>query len=97
MYEHHDAVLHAVREGLLIMDGAGRVVLATAQQLADQVVSAVEEPALAALLLGKAAQAHEKGVVLVVTADTEVTEKRSRHGIWSPWWATWSTTPSTPR
>lgn len=48
------------------------VELASAQQLADQVVSAVDEPALAALLLGKAAQAHEKGVELVVTPDTAV-------------------------
>ncbi|WP_344008088.1 sensor histidine kinase [Isoptericola halotolerans] len=48
------------------------VELATAQQLADQVVGSVDEPALAALLLGKAAQAHEKGVELVVTDDTEV-------------------------
>ncbi|MFD9408126.1 SpoIIE family protein phosphatase [Streptomyces sp. NPDC059989] len=28
MYEHHDAVLHAVREGVLITDGEGRLVLA---------------------------------------------------------------------
>lgn len=28
MYEHHDAVLHAVREGVLIVDGAGRLLLA---------------------------------------------------------------------
>ncbi|MCX4821017.1 SpoIIE family protein phosphatase [Streptomyces sp. NBC_01142] len=28
MYEHHDAVLHAVREGVLITDGDGRLVLA---------------------------------------------------------------------
>ncbi|WP_280685179.1 SpoIIE family protein phosphatase [Kitasatospora sp. MAA19] len=28
MYEHHDAVLHAVREGVLIVGGDGRVVLA---------------------------------------------------------------------
>jgi two-component system CitB family sensor kinase len=48
------------------------VELASAQQLADQVVDAVDEPALAALLLGKAAQAHEKGVELVVTDDTMV-------------------------
>ena len=25
MYEYYDAVLHAVREGLLLLDGAGRV------------------------------------------------------------------------
>ncbi|MGW1519498.1 SpoIIE family protein phosphatase [Streptomyces sp. NPDC002287] len=28
MYEHHDAVLHAVREGVLIIDGDGRLLLA---------------------------------------------------------------------
>nr|WP_307718352.1 SpoIIE family protein phosphatase [Streptomyces sp. JHA26] len=28
MYEHHDAVLHSVREGVLIADGTGRLVLA---------------------------------------------------------------------
>ncbi|MEU8523029.1 SpoIIE family protein phosphatase [Streptomyces sp. NPDC048577] len=28
MYEHHDAVLHAVREGVLITDGEGRLLLA---------------------------------------------------------------------
>ncbi|WP_371619402.1 SpoIIE family protein phosphatase [Streptomyces sp. NBC_00454] len=28
MYEHHDAVLHSVREGVLIIDGAGRLLLA---------------------------------------------------------------------
>ncbi|MFI2646025.1 SpoIIE family protein phosphatase [Streptomyces sp. NPDC018610] len=28
MYEHHDAVLHAVREGVLILDGDGRLLLA---------------------------------------------------------------------
>ena len=40
--------------------------LAVAQQLTDQVVGAVGEPALAALLLGKSAQAGERGVRLVV-------------------------------
>ncbi|MEV6317916.1 SpoIIE family protein phosphatase [Streptomyces sp. NPDC051776] len=37
MYEHHDAVLHAVREGVLIMDGDGRLVLANdeARRLLD--------------------------------------------------------------
>ncbi|MBW5483437.1 ATP-binding protein [Streptomyces bambusae] len=44
--------------------------LELAQALADQVVAAVGEPVLAALLLGKAAQAHERGVELVVTADS---------------------------
>ncbi|MEU4692502.1 sensor histidine kinase [Actinoplanes sp. NPDC023714] len=40
--------------------------LALAQQLTDQVVGAVGEPALAALLLGKSAQAGERGVELTV-------------------------------
>lgn len=48
--------------------------LAAAQQLTDQVVGAVSEPTMAALLLGKAAQAHEKGVELVITDDTAVAE-----------------------
>ncbi|MDA2810964.1 sensor histidine kinase [Nocardiopsis sp. RSe5-2] len=50
------------------------VELASAQQLADRLTEAVEEPALAALLLGKAAQAAEKGVELVVTEDSAVTD-----------------------
>jgi two-component system CitB family sensor kinase len=40
--------------------------LALAQQLTDQVVGALTEPALAALLLGKSAQAGERGVELSV-------------------------------
>jgi len=40
--------------------------LALAQQLTDQVVGALTEPALAALLLGKSAQASERGVELTV-------------------------------
>ncbi|WP_433380758.1 sensor histidine kinase [Actinoplanes sp. CA-142083] len=40
--------------------------LAYAQQLTDQVVGALDEPALAALLLGKSAQAAERGVQLIV-------------------------------
>ncbi|WP_424210717.1 ATP-binding protein [Streptomyces sp. BI20] len=43
--------------------------LELAQALTDQVVTAVGEPVLAALLLGKAAQAHEHGVELHVTTD----------------------------
>ncbi|WJV46104.1 sensor histidine kinase [Streptomyces flavofungini] len=46
--------------------------LELAQALTDQVVAAVNEPVLAALLLGKAAQANEHGVELVVSADTSV-------------------------
>lgn len=50
------------------------VELASAQALTDRLTSAVEEPALAALLLGKAAQAAEKGVELSVSEDTAVAE-----------------------
>ncbi|MVO90079.1 GHKL domain-containing protein [Streptomyces sp. p1417] len=46
--------------------------LELAQALTDQVVAAVSEPVLAALLLGKAAQANERGVELVVSAGTGV-------------------------
>ncbi|MGW6860905.1 sensor histidine kinase [Streptomyces xanthophaeus] len=44
--------------------------LELAQALTDEVITAVGEPVLVALLLGKAAQAHERGVELVVTPDS---------------------------
>lgn len=44
--------------------------LELAQALTDEVVTAVGEPVLVALLLGKAAQANERGVELVVTPDS---------------------------
>ncbi|MEV6161621.1 ATP-binding protein [Streptomyces sp. NPDC052052] len=44
--------------------------LELAQTLTDQVVGAVAEPVLAALLLGKAAQANERGVDLVLADDS---------------------------
>ncbi|MBA2809062.1 sensor histidine kinase [Streptomyces sp. KM273126] len=46
--------------------------LELAQALTDQVVAAVSEPVLAALLLGKAAQANERGVELVVSEDSRI-------------------------
>ncbi|MFF2850257.1 ATP-binding protein [Streptomyces sp. NPDC058001] len=46
--------------------------LELAQALTDQVVAAVGEPVLAALLLGKAAQANERGVELVVSPDSRM-------------------------
>ena len=46
--------------------------LELAQALTDQVVAAVNEPVLAALLLGKAAQANERGVELVVSDDSRI-------------------------
>ncbi|WP_053203433.1 sensor histidine kinase [Jiangella muralis] len=42
--------------------------LATTQALADRVVAAIDEPVLAALLLGKIAQADERGVALTIEA-----------------------------
>jgi two-component system CitB family sensor kinase len=47
--------------------------LAVAQQLTDQVVGAVDEPALAALLLGKSAQAGERGVELTIDDESRLT------------------------
>ncbi|WP_119726852.1 sensor histidine kinase [Thermomonospora amylolytica] len=47
--------------------------LATAQELTDRLLAAVDEPVLSALLLGKAAQAAQHGVELTVTDDTAVT------------------------
>jgi sensor histidine kinase regulating citrate/malate metabolism len=46
--------------------------LELAQALTDEVISAVSEPVLAALLLGKAAQANERGVELVVSEDSGI-------------------------
>ncbi|MFF5402089.1 ATP-binding protein [Streptomyces misionensis] len=46
--------------------------LELAQALTDQVVAAVSEPVLAALLLGKTSQANERGVELVVSSDSRL-------------------------
>jgi two-component system, CitB family, sensor kinase len=48
--------------------------LELAQTLTDHVVGAVDEPVLAALLLGKAAQANERGVELVLAEDSVINE-----------------------
>jgi two-component system CitB family sensor kinase len=48
--------------------------LTASQALIDRLVTSVEEPALAALLLGKVSEAHEHGVELQVTKDTAVHE-----------------------
>jgi len=48
--------------------------LQASQDLADRLLDAVEEPVLAALLLGKVAQAHERGVELVVSPQTRMSE-----------------------
>ncbi|GGJ35737.1 sensor histidine kinase [Streptomyces brasiliensis] len=72
----HEAAsrLHTV-VSLIELGRAGEAVdfataeLELAQALTDQVVAAVSEPVLAALLLGKTAQANERGVELVVSQD----------------------------
>ncbi|MEU8570685.1 histidine kinase [Streptomyces pathocidini] len=46
--------------------------LELAQVLTDRVVGAVAEPVLAALLLGKAAQANERGAELILTPDSRI-------------------------
>ncbi|WP_181765741.1 ATP-binding protein [Streptomyces albidus (ex Kaewkla and Franco 2022)] len=46
--------------------------LELAQALTDKVVAAVAEPVLAALLLGKAAEANERGVELSLTPDSRI-------------------------
>ncbi|MFK4105101.1 ATP-binding protein [Streptomyces sp. NPDC019531] len=46
--------------------------LELAQALTDQVVGAVAEPVLAALLIGKTAQANERGVELVLAPDSRI-------------------------
>jgi sensor histidine kinase regulating citrate/malate metabolism len=48
--------------------------LVSAQRLTDRVVGAVGDPVLAALLLGKAATAHERGVLLEIDPSTSVGE-----------------------
>ncbi|SFR70242.1 Sensor histidine kinase regulating citrate/malate metabolism [Agromyces sp. CF514] len=48
--------------------------LDTRQELADEVMGAVEEPVLAALLFGKAAQASERGVELAISVDDAIAD-----------------------
>ncbi|WP_457110592.1 sensor histidine kinase [Marmoricola sp. URHA0025 HA25] len=74
--QNHEAAnrLHTV-VSLIEMGRAGDAVafatdeLEAAQQLTDRVVASVEEPVLAALLLGKTAQASERGIELGVSGD----------------------------
>lgn len=77
----HEAAnrLHTV-VSLIELDRADEAVrfateeLEIAQRLTDRVVGAVREPVLAALLLGKMAEASERGVELVITPETYVAE-----------------------
>ncbi len=47
--------------------------LDVARRLTDRMVEAIDEPVVAALLLGKSAQAAERGVTLTIEPDTKVT------------------------
>ncbi|MGP4020241.1 sensor histidine kinase [Saccharopolyspora sp. 5N708] len=53
--------------------------LELAQQLTDRVVGAVSEPVLAAVLLGKSAEAGERGVEVVLSPDTEIDDIAVEH------------------
>lgn len=53
--------------------------LAAAQELTDRVVGAVTEPVLAALLLGKSADAADRGVELVLAEEIEVDDAIIEH------------------
>ncbi len=46
--------------------------LKSARQLTDRVVGAVDEPVVVALLLGKSAEASERGIDLVISQDTVI-------------------------
>jgi len=49
--------------------------LELSQRLVDRLSEAVSEPALVALLLGKTAQADERGIALTVTEDTQLSDE----------------------
>lgn len=77
--QNHEAAnrLHTVVSLIELGRGNEAVEFATssleaAQLLADQVTSSVSDPVVAALLLGKTAQATERGVELVVSPGTRV-------------------------
>ncbi|MET9085608.1 SpoIIE family protein phosphatase [Streptomyces sp. NPDC004237] len=65
MYEHHDAVLHSVREGVLIVGGDGRLMLANdeAQRLLDLPRDAERRPVLELGLDGDTAELIASGRV----------------------------------
>jgi sensor histidine kinase regulating citrate/malate metabolism len=79
--QNHEAAnrLHTV-VSLIEMGRAEKAVdfateeLRIAQELADQVMGSVQEPVLAALLLGKTAEAAERGIDLVVSGDVVADE-----------------------
>jgi two-component system, CitB family, sensor kinase len=80
LYDHHDAVLHAIREGIVVVDGDGRLVLANGEArrllgLPDDAVGRpvaelVEQPELLAAMRGESAAGeglHVVGARVLVT------------------------------
>ena len=70
--------------------------LQVAQLLTDQVVGAVGDPVVAALLLGKTAEAAERGIELTIAGEVPTDTDVAVRATWSPCSATSSTTRSTP-
>jgi sensor histidine kinase regulating citrate/malate metabolism len=73
LYEHHDAVLHAIREGVVVVGGDGRLLLANREArrllglgddaLGRPVDEVVADPSLAAMLRGAAEPTSDLHVV----------------------------------
>ncbi|MGW3495420.1 SpoIIE family protein phosphatase [Streptomyces sp. NPDC001020] len=70
MYEHHDAVLHSVREGVLIVDGDGRLLLAN-----DEAVRLLELPQDAEGRHVSELSGLEPGMVLLLVSGREATDE----------------------
>ncbi|MEU0569588.1 ATP-binding protein [Nonomuraea sp. NPDC005983] len=59
----------------------GTAELRAAQELTDRVMGSVREPVLAALLLGKSAEAAERGSELVISQDSELDDELAELGL----------------
>ena len=72
LYEHHDAVMHAMREGLLLLDPSGRLILAN-----DEAVRLLDLPEPAAARAGRtpAELAVDGSLGATLAAGREVTDE----------------------
>ncbi|MDR3084135.1 MAG: SpoIIE family protein phosphatase, partial [Streptomyces sp.] len=70
MYDHHDAVLHSVREGVLIMDGDGRLLLAN-----DEAIRLLELPQDAEGRHVSELSGLEPGMVTLFVSGREATDE----------------------
>ena len=90
MYEYYDAVLHAVREGLLLLDRAGRLQLLNdeARRLLalpdDAVGRHVDELGLPAALGGALASGAERGDEIFLTDDRVVVVSQAARPVGRP-------------